>query len=62
MTAVLVSSDLLCAADCSDSGGSSSGTEGVAICRAALVKITGCLSTYEAYVWLGPQSFHQRRN
>lgn len=43
-------------------GGSSSGAVGVAICRAALVKITGCLSMYEAYVWPGPQSFHRRRN
>lgn len=44
MTAVPVPSDLLHPEACSDCGGSSSGAAGVAICRAALVKITGCLS------------------
>lgn len=48
MTAVPVPSDLLYPAACSVSGGSSSGAEGVAICRAALVKITGCQSAWEA--------------
>lgn len=62
MTVVPVLSDLLHPAACSDSRGSSSGAEGTAICRAALVEITGCLSTYEAYVGPGPQSFHCRRN
>ena len=62
VSAVSAPSDLLHLAACSDCGGSSSGAVGVAICRAAWVKITGCLSMYEAYVWPGPQSFHGRRN
>lgn len=62
MTVVPVPSDLFHPAACSDGGGSSSGDEGVAEGRAALAKITGCLSVYEAYVQPRPQSFHQRRN
>lgn len=62
MTAVPVPSDLFHPAACSDGGGSRSGAEGVAICRAALAKITGCLSVHEACVQPRPQSFHWRRN
>lgn len=48
MSAVPVPSDLLYPAAGSVGGGSSSGAEGVAICRAAPAKITGCHSAQEA--------------
>lgn len=62
MTAIPVTSDLLHPAAAQTVEEAALGQRGVAMCRAVLAKITGCLSMYEAHVWPGPQSFQWRRN